>query len=404
VVLVPNEGTSGLVQVVVHTSSGASNPKSFTVIPSIKSLSPSLGPVGASVTITGTNFGATQGTSTVTFNGTTGTPTSWGATSIVVPVPSGATTGNVVVTVSGVASNGMNFTVGTTTGPTVYYYLEDALGTSRVITTNTGVICYDADFYPFGGERPVTDSCTQNNYKFTGKERDSESGLDNFGARYFAPTTGRFMTPDWSDSPESVPYADFENPQTLNLYSYVQNNPVSRKDATGHYHCDPDTATWGPNGVTVTAGACHNDWWDFQWLKNWFTARQPVRRPRQTFEQYLQENQVRTEIPIGPGGFLEDLRALSTAEELMRARPVWANTAGGFVNWLKNLQKADMKLTAEQADAIVKEANNLKVEVINDPPHPGTNWDVQHLNIGSNGQVHLEVPGGYSNPLAKVRY
>ena len=53
------------------------------------------------MTIAGTNFGATQGTSTVTFNGTAGTPTSWSGTSIVVPVPSGATTGNVVVTVEG---------------------------------------------------------------------------------------------------------------------------------------------------------------------------------------------------------------------------------------------------------------------------------------------------------------
>jgi len=63
------------------------------------------------VTITGTNFGATQGASTVTFNGTAATVTSWSATSIVAPVPNGATTGNVVVTVGGVASNGVNFTV-----------------------------------------------------------------------------------------------------------------------------------------------------------------------------------------------------------------------------------------------------------------------------------------------------
>src|SRR6266478_6661497 len=66
---------------------------------------------GAPVTVTGTTFGSTQGTSTVQFNGTTGTPASWSATSIVVPVPTGATTGNIVVTVSGVASNGVAFTV-----------------------------------------------------------------------------------------------------------------------------------------------------------------------------------------------------------------------------------------------------------------------------------------------------
>ena len=65
------------------------------------------------MTIAGSNFGSTQGTSSVRFNGTAATPTSWTASSIAVPVPSGATTGNVVVTVNGVASNGAPFTVTT---------------------------------------------------------------------------------------------------------------------------------------------------------------------------------------------------------------------------------------------------------------------------------------------------
>src|SRR5208337_469037 len=86
--------------------------------PSITSLNPTSGLVGASVTITGANFGATQGTSTVKFNGIAATSTSWSATSIVAPVPAGATTGNVVVTVGGVASNGASFTV-TSSGPSI---------------------------------------------------------------------------------------------------------------------------------------------------------------------------------------------------------------------------------------------------------------------------------------------
>jgi len=86
---------------------GGGNPS----LPSITSLNPTSGAVGNSVTITGANFGATQGTSSVKFNGTVATPTSWSATSIAAPVPAGATTGNVVVTVGGVASNGVSFTV-----------------------------------------------------------------------------------------------------------------------------------------------------------------------------------------------------------------------------------------------------------------------------------------------------
>ena len=79
--------------------------------PAITSLSPSAALVGTAITISGTNFGATQGTGTVTFNGTSATPTSWTNTSIVAPAPSGATTGNVVVTARGQASNGVAFTV-----------------------------------------------------------------------------------------------------------------------------------------------------------------------------------------------------------------------------------------------------------------------------------------------------
>jgi len=68
----------------------------------------------------------------------------------------------------------------------------------------------------------------------TGKERDSESGLDEIGARYYGSSLGRFMTPDWAARPTTVPYASFGDPQTLNLYGYVRNNPLSRADLDGH--------------------------------------------------------------------------------------------------------------------------------------------------------------------------
>jgi hypothetical protein len=82
--------------------------------PVISSISPTSAAVGTSVTITGSNFGANQGTSTLTFNGTSAGSISnanWNDTQIVSTVPSGATTGPVVATVNGVASNGQPFTV-----------------------------------------------------------------------------------------------------------------------------------------------------------------------------------------------------------------------------------------------------------------------------------------------------
>lgn len=68
----------------------------------------------------------------------------------------------------------------------------------------------------------------------TGKERDSESGNDYFLARYCSSTMGRFMSPDWSAKEVPVPYAKMDDPQTLNLYSYVQNNPLTKVDKDRH--------------------------------------------------------------------------------------------------------------------------------------------------------------------------
>jgi hypothetical protein len=79
-------------------------------------------------------------------------------------------------------------------------------------------------------------------------------------------------------------------------------------------------------------------------------------------------------------------------------RPGWANTPGGFVNWLRNLQKSKKKLTAAEADAVIAEAQRLGIKVRLDPPHPGTPWNVPHLNVGDSANVHLEVPAGYSHP------
>jgi RHS repeat-associated protein len=89
----------------------------------------------------------------------------------------------------------------------------------------------------------------QKGYKFTGKERDAESNLDNFGARYYGSSMGRFMTPDWAAKPTAVPYAHYGNPQSLNLYSYVQNNPTTVGDPDGH--CSSPKVGNGQVGVCI---------------------------------------------------------------------------------------------------------------------------------------------------------
>jgi len=69
---------------------------------------------------------------------------------------------------------------------------------------------------------------------YTGKPRDTETNLDYFGARYYNSTMARWMSPDWDFKPVTVPYASFGNPQSLNLYGYVTDNPTSRQDGDGH--------------------------------------------------------------------------------------------------------------------------------------------------------------------------
>lgn len=71
-------------------------------------------------------------------------------------------------------------------------------------------------------------------YLFTGKERDTESGLDYFGARYYSSNMGRFSSPDSSDDPDPIPFARLDEPQTLNLYAYGVGNPITNADGDGH--------------------------------------------------------------------------------------------------------------------------------------------------------------------------
>jgi hypothetical protein len=85
--------------------------RAYAQAPSITGLSPTSGPVGTLVTITGSNFGATQGSSTIALNGATATVVSWAAASITATVPSGASSGAFSVTVSGTPASSASFTI-----------------------------------------------------------------------------------------------------------------------------------------------------------------------------------------------------------------------------------------------------------------------------------------------------
>jgi len=103
-----------------------------------------------------------------------------------------------------------------------------------MMTDGSGTVKSLLDYLPFGEEIPaggggaervayppnplaINDGTAQ---KFTGKERDTETGLDYFGARYLSSAQGRFTSPDWSEKPEPVPYAETvrsSEPESLHL-------------------------------------------------------------------------------------------------------------------------------------------------------------------------------------------
>jgi RHS repeat-associated protein len=123
------------------------------------------------------------------------------------------------------------------TEESLYFDLSDWLGTRRQQTDYAGNPCLNFTSLPYGdGLTPITVSCLSpsgdaTEHHFTGKERDAESGNDYFGARYFASSMGRMLSPD----PIGGGLTD---PQSLNKYAYALNNPLRFTDPTGLYVCE----------------------------------------------------------------------------------------------------------------------------------------------------------------------
>jgi RHS repeat-associated protein len=131
----------------------------------------------------------------------------------------------------------------------IAYYFSDNLKTASVITDATGNIKSESDYYPWGGELQFANS-DSNHYKFTGKERDSESGLDYFGARYLSSAMGRWTSPD----PKGIELRHLLNPQKLNKYSYVLNNPVGAFDPDGREEVTITYRAFIPTSSVTVAG------------------------------------------------------------------------------------------------------------------------------------------------------
>lgn len=134
------------------------------------------------------------------------------------------------------AGGGAAITIEPTNG--TRYLTSDTLGSPRVVTNSSGAVVSRHDYLPFGQELfagtggrttgmgySAADNLRQ---KFTGQQRDTETGLDYFNARYYSSGQGRFTSPD-----PFAGSATIADPQTFNRYAYVGNNPLTQTDPTG---------------------------------------------------------------------------------------------------------------------------------------------------------------------------
>jgi len=109
---------------------------------------------------------------------------------------------------------------------TLYYILKDHLGSASVVTDASGNIVGENRYYPFGETRAATGSILTDRL-FTGQREMTGLGIYHYGARFYSPKLGRFLSPD-----SIVP--GYANPQNLNRFSYTVNNPLRYTDPTGH--------------------------------------------------------------------------------------------------------------------------------------------------------------------------
>lgn len=129
----------------------------------------------------------------------------------------------------------------------VEYYHLDALGSVRAVSNQDGVVIEQRDYLPFGEEWCGTAPCAPGVVaagqprRFTGKERDAETGLDYFGARHYGARLGRFTSVD----PVVAIEKSLSDPQGWNRYAYARNRPLTNVDPDGR----DDRPRWSCPGL-----------------------------------------------------------------------------------------------------------------------------------------------------------
>jgi len=110
-----------------------------------------------------------------------------------------------------------------------YYHMADQINSTRIITDDSNTVVHSAAYGPFGETQKTWTNTYEPKLKFSGKERESYSGLDYFGARYYDHSSYRFNSVDPIRNKDEA----LTNPQLWNLYSYCRNSPITYLDPDG---------------------------------------------------------------------------------------------------------------------------------------------------------------------------
>ena len=249
----------------------------------------------------------------------------------------------------------------TNTPQGVFFTHSDWIGTERSRTNPLGEMCWASTSEPFGdnaqaGAPSGTSGCSPSPNFLTGKQRDTETGLDEFGARYLSSQWGGWMSPDWSESPAAIPYATLLNPQSLNLYSYAGNDPVSGQDLDGHF-----TISFG--GFFDNGGG----WMQYDAYENFIRPEAPASKPQPQYDSEC--NCIRVNSKRGSAvaqswwsylklGALSGIRRLSPAQ----LRAIWKSGNPGQEIPFDAVRGRyyDMAHIKALADGGANEASNLK--------------------------------------------
>ncbi|MEW6402997.1 MAG: RHS repeat-associated core domain-containing protein [Chloroflexota bacterium] len=130
-------------------------------------------------------------------------------------------------------------TGGTCSAPA--YFLTDHLGSIVAVTDASGTLTSQQRYLPFGEVRTDVGAIGQTDYGYTGQRNNTYIKLLDYDFRWYSPQLARFISPD-----SIIP--DFGNPQSLNRFGYVLNNPIRYNDPTGHDACDEDGNCYNQNG------------------------------------------------------------------------------------------------------------------------------------------------------------